>query len=416
MVPTTDVWRSWSSKMTRAVNIDGRRGPSAILRYGLGVLAVTAATIIQHLGDIHFAVTPSFVCAVMVSGWFGGMGPGLLTTALSILALKYYFVPPTGTFAIDTAYIPSITLFSLVALFVTWLTSRERKGAMSLVHAHDQLDLKIHELEKSNESLQAEIAARTRAEEEIRESERRYSEVQMELVHANRVATMGQLSASIAHEVNQPIGATLNNASAALRWLSKEPADLEKARQALNRIVANGNRVSEVIGRMRALFQKAPLRKEEMDINGAILEVIALTRDEVAKNDISVQSDLVEGLPLIQGDRVQLQQVLMNLIINAVEALSSVSEGSRELVITTGKGEPDGVLVVVRDSGPGLSSPGLERIFEAFYTTKPGGLGMGLSICRSIIEAHGGRLWATAAQPQGATFQFTLPAQSNQAA
>ena len=380
------------------------------------MLAVTAATIIQNLGDIHFAVTPSFVCAVMVSGWFGGMGPGLLTTALSILALKYYFVPPTGTFAIDTAYIPSITLFSLVALFVTWLTSRERKGAMLLVHAHDQLDLKIHELEKSNESLKAEIAARTRAEEEIRESERRYSEVQMELVHANRVATMGQLSASIAHEVNQPIGATLNNASATLHWLSKEPADLEKARQALNRIFANGNRVSEVIGRMRALFQKAPLRKEEMDINGAILEVIALTRGEVVKNGISVQSHLVEGLPLIQGDRVQLQQVILNLIINAVEALSSVSEGSRELVITTGKGEPDGVLVVVRDSGPGLSSPGLERIFEAFYTTKPGGLGMGLSICRSIIEAHGGRLWATAAQPQGATFQFTLPAQSNQAA
>jgi len=386
--------------MTRAVNIDRRRGLSAILRYGLGVLAVTTATIVQNLGDIHFAVTPSFVCAVMVSGWFGGMGPGLLTTALSILALKYYFVPPTGTFAIDTAYIPSITLFSLVALFVTWLTSRERKGAMLLVHAHDQLDLKIHQ----------------RAEKEIRESERRYSEVQMELVHANRVATMGQLSASIAHEVNQPIGATLNNASATLHWLSKEPADLEKARQALNRIFANGNRVSEVIGRMRALFQKAPLRKEEMDINGAILEVFALTRGEVVKNGIAVQSHLVEGLPLIQGDRVQLQQVTLNLIVNAVEALSSVREGSRELVITTGKGKPDGVLVVVRDSGPGLSSPGLERIFEAFYTTKPGGLGMGLSICRSIIEAHGGRLWATAAQPQGATFQFTLPAQSNQAA
>ena len=206
--------------------------------------------------------------------------------------------------------------------------------------------------------------------------------------------------------------ATLNNASAALRWLSKEPADLEKARQAINRIFENGNRVSEVVGRMRALFKKAPLRKEDVDINGAILEVIALTRDEVVKNGISVQSHLVDGLPLIQGDRVQLQQVIMNLIINAVEALSSVSEGARELVITTGKGEPDGVLVVVRDSGPGLSSLGLERIFDAFYTTKPGGLGMGLSICRTIIEAHGGRLWATAAQPQGATFQFTLPAPS----
>lgn len=255
------------------------------------------------------------------------------------------------------------------------------------------------------------LTERKRAEEEIRESERRYSEVQMELVHANRVATMGQLSASIAHEVNQPIGATLNNASAALHWLSKEPADLEKARQALNRIFANGKRVSDVVGRMRALFKKSPLRKEDVDINGAILEVIALTRGEVVKNGISVQSHLVDDLPLIQGDRVQLQQVIMNLIINAVEALSSISDGARELMITTGKGEPGGVLVVVRDSGPGLSSPDLERIFDAFNTTKPGGLGMGLSICRTIIEAHGGRLWATAAQPRGASFQFTLPAQ-----
>lgn len=259
------------------------------------------------------------------------------------------------------------------------------------------------------------LTERKRAEEDIRESERRYSEVQMELVHANRVATMGQLSASIAHEVNQPIGATLNNASAALHWLSKEPADLEKARQALNRIFENGNRVSEVVGRMRALFKKAPLRKEQVEINEAILEVIALTRGEIMKNGISVQSRLVDGLPLILGDRVQLQQVVMNLIINAVEALSSVSEAPREMVITTGKGEPDGVLIVVRDSGPGLSPLGLERIFEAFNTTKPGGLGMGLSICRTIIEAHGGRLWATASEPRGATFQFTLPARPNQA-
>jgi C4-dicarboxylate-specific signal transduction histidine kinase len=260
------------------------------------------------------------------------------------------------------------------------------------------------------------LTERKRAEEEFQESQRRYREVQMELVHANRVAIMGQLSASIAHEVNQPIGATLNNASAALHWLSKEPADLEKARQAVNRIFANGNRVSEVVGRMRALFKKAPLRKEDVDINGAILEVIALTRGEVVKNGISVQSNLRDDLPLIQGDRVQLQQVIMNLIMNAVEALSTVDEGSRELVITTGEGEPDGVFVVVQDSGPGLSSPELERIFEAFTTTKPGGLGMGLSICRTIIEAHGGRLWATAAQAQGATFQFTLPEQSSQVA
>ena len=174
------------------------------------------------------------------------------------------------------------------------------------------------------------LTERKRAEQEIRESERRYGEVQMELVHANRVATLGQLSASIAHEVNQPIGATLNNTSAALHWLSKEPADLEKARQALNRIFANGNRVSDVVARMRALFKKAPLRKEDVDINAAILEVITLTRGEIVKNGISVKSQLADDLPLIRGDRVQLQQVIMNLIMNAVEALSAVSEGARD--------------------------------------------------------------------------------------
>ncbi|WP_433996078.1 trifunctional serine/threonine-protein kinase/ATP-binding protein/sensor histidine kinase [Bradyrhizobium liaoningense] len=259
------------------------------------------------------------------------------------------------------------------------------------------------------------LTERKRAEAAIRESERRYSEIQMELVHANRVATLGQLSASIAHEVNQPVGAALNNASAALRWLSKDPADLENARQSINRIFANGNRVGEIVGRMRALFKKAPLRKEDVDINGALLEVIALTRGEAVKNGVSVQSHLADGLPLIQGDRVQVQQVIMNLIINAVEALSSVNDRPRELVITTSNGEPHSVLVAVRDSGPGLNSVDLERVFAPFHTTKPGGLGMGLSICRTIIEAHGGRLWATAAEPQGATFQFTLPTQSSQA-
>jgi PAS domain S-box-containing protein len=257
------------------------------------------------------------------------------------------------------------------------------------------------------------LTERKRAEESLRQSERRYHETQMELAHANRVATLGLLSTSIAHEINQPICAALTNAAAALRWLSKEPVDLENVRRALNRIFADGDRANEVIGRMRALLKKAPVRKEDVDINEAILEVIALTRSEMTKNGISLQSQLADSLPLIQGDRVQLQQVIMNLIINAVEALSSVSEGSRELVISAGKVEPDSVLVAVQDSGPGLTPASLERVFDAFHTTKPGGLGMGLSICRSIIEAHGGRLWATVDQPQGATFQFTLPARDD---
>jgi PAS domain S-box-containing protein len=252
------------------------------------------------------------------------------------------------------------------------------------------------------------ITERKQAEAEIRESERRYREVEVELAHANRVATMGQLSASIAHEVNQPIAAAITNAHAALRWLGARPPDLEEVRQALGRIVNNAARAGDVIGRIRDLVRKAPPRKDGLEINEAIREVIALTRSEVVKNGVLVQTQLAQGLPLIQGDRVQLQQVILNLIINAVEAMSATGEGSRELLISTGKAESDGVLVAVRDSGPGLAPASFERLFEAFYTTKPGGLGMGLSICRSIIEAHRGRLWATANVPQGAVFQFTL--------
>jgi len=259
------------------------------------------------------------------------------------------------------------------------------------------------------------ITERKRAEAEVREGERRYRAVEMELAHANRVATMGQLSASIAHEVNQPIAAAITNAHSALRWLGARPPDLEEVRQALGRIVRDGNRRIFVIGRIRDLIRKAPPRKDGLEINEAILEVIALTRGEVVKNGVSVQTQLAEGLPLIQGDRVQLQQVILNLIVNAVEAMSGVGEGSRELLISTGKAESDGVLVAVRDSGPGLAPASLERLFGAFYTTKPGGLGMGLSICRSIIEAHGGRLWATANVPQGAVFQFTVPAHPDSA-
>jgi PAS domain S-box-containing protein len=253
------------------------------------------------------------------------------------------------------------------------------------------------------------LTERKRAEAEARESERRYREMQMEVAHANRVATVGQLTASIAHEVNQPIAAAVTNAEAALRWLSARPPDLEEVRQALGRIVRDGNRAGDVIGRIRELIKKAPPRKDWVDINEAIREVIELTHGEALKNGTSAQTALWEGLPLIEGDRVQLQQVVLNLIVNAVQAMGAVAEGPRELLITTAQAEPNGVLVAVKDSGPGLAPASLQHLFAPFYTTKPGGLGLGLSICRSIIEAHGGRLWVTANQPRGAILHFTVP-------
>ena len=256
------------------------------------------------------------------------------------------------------------------------------------------------------------LTEQKRAQERLRASERNLQQAQAELAHVNRVTTMGQLTASISHEVMQPIAAGITNARTGLRCLGSRPPDLEEVRQALDRIVNEGSRAADIIDRIRSLIKKAPPRKDDLKINEAILEVIALTRGEVEKHGVSVQTQLTEGLPLIQADRVQLQQVIINLIINAIEAMSGVGKRSRPLLISTGQEASGGVLVSVQDSGAGLDVRGSDRLFDAFYTTKPGGMGMGLSICRSIIEAHGGRIWASRNAGPGATFQFSLPVAS----
>jgi PAS domain S-box-containing protein len=250
----------------------------------------------------------------------------------------------------------------------------------------------------------ADVTAEVRAEL----AERALSEAQLALAHSNRVETMGEFAASIAHEVNQPIGAAILGAETALRWLARQPPDLERAGTAIGNSLKNTKRAADIIGRIRALVKKAPERKDDLKINEAISEVLELARSEIFKNGVSLRTKLAEALPLVQGDRVQLQQVMLNLIVNAVEAMSQNKEGRRELLISS-QSEAERILVAVGDSGPGLPEGALERAFEAFYTTKSDGLGMGLSICRSIVEAHGGRLWATANVPVGAVFQFTIP-------
>jgi PAS domain S-box-containing protein len=230
-----------------------------------------------------------------------------------------------------------------------------------------------------------------------------------ELAHANRVATMGQLSASIAHEVSQPIAATLMNAGTAMRWLARQPPNLEGVRQSIDRIINDGKRAADIVSRIRDFSKKAPAQKGDLEINEAILEIMRLAHAAMSEHGVLAKMQLSEGLPRILGDRVQLQQVILNLIMNAIEAMSEVRERPRELLISTGVVEPGSVLVTAGDSGPGLPNVNPERIFEAFYTTKSSGLGIGLSICRSIVEAHGGRLWATPNQPHGAVFWMTLP-------
>jgi C4-dicarboxylate-specific signal transduction histidine kinase len=289
------------------------------------------------------------------------------------------------------------------ALFLPLLKDNEIIGVISLGRT------RVQPFTDKQICLFMDFAAQATIALESTRRERQYREMQSELAHANRVATMGQLTASIAHETNQPITAARTYAAAALRFLDKSPPDVAEARAALTCIVNETGRARDVVERIGSLIKKAPPRKEVVDLNAAILEVTALTRSAAIKTGVTVDTQLADQLPRIQGDRVQLQQVMLNLIVNAIQSMRGIADRNRELHISTVSIEPE-VCVAVRDTGHGLRSESLPRLFEPFYTTKPDGMGMGLSICRSIIEAHGGRLWAVPCEPQGALFQFTIPA------
>jgi PAS domain S-box-containing protein len=249
--------------------------------------------------------------------------------------------------------------------------------------------------------------------EDQKRAEEASRKAQADLAHVTRIMTMGEFAASIAHEVNQPLTGVIAHAGTCSRWLAAQPPDMEQARRTLGLIVRDGNRAIEVIGRIRALTKKAPPRRDRLNINTAILEVIALTHTELQRDRVELRTNLSIDLPLVPADRVQLQQVILNLIVNAMEAMSGVGDRPRELVVVTGAGDANDVFVEVRDSGLGLDPANLSRLFDSFYTTKPEGMGMGLSISRSIIEAHGGRLWATPNQIHGAVFRFTLPVEDD---
>jgi PAS domain S-box-containing protein len=265
------------------------------------------------------------------------------------------------------------------------------------------------------------LSEQKRVEGERREAAEALQKAQAELAHVSRVTTLGELSASIAHEINQPLAALVADASACIRWIAAQ--NLDQARNCASRVIANGTRASGIIGRIRALAKKSPPQKDWLDLNDTIGEVLSIADSQIRRNQVSLQTQLSSELPLIMGDKIQLQQVILNLLVNAIEAMSGMSEESRQLWLTSErvtKPSPTGttmsssipedhVLVAVRDSGPGLDHVSLSRIFDAFYTTKSHGLGMGLAISRTIIEAHGGRLEAAANTPKGAVFQFRLP-------
>ena len=253
------------------------------------------------------------------------------------------------------------------------------------------------------------LTERKEAEENLRESERRYREAQAELAHVTRVTTLGELTASIAHEVNQPLAGISSNAEACLRWLDRGTPDLDAARRSVEWIINDCNRAGEVIQRVRALAKRTNIQKGPLHINDVVGEVISLVQREMLDHQVSLRKELASALPMVFVDRIQLQQVIINLVINSVEAMQSVTDRPRELTIRSRRDGAHQVLLTVKDCGVGISAENADRLFSAFFTTKPSGMGMGLSIGRSIIEAHGGRLWAESNLPQGAAFHFTLP-------
>ena len=384
-----------------------------ISSYAVAVLSVVTALIIAKWPPLELRAAPVslFIFAVILSAWFGGTGPGLFATALSTVAFYYYFLAPKHSFAAKPEEIPRLLVFTVSVLLVGLLTAAQRSATESLRRARDDLKGTVQDLQTTNEALHTESRERNRADEERASAEEKLRQAQAELAHVTRVTAMGELTASLAHEVNQPIAAAVTDANTCLRWLNRDSPDLQEAREAAARIVKDATRAAEIITRIRLLFKKGVPEQQLFDINEAIQEMIVLLRTEAMQCSVSVRTELATDLPQLLGDRVQLQQVVMNLMINGFDAMRAV-DGTRELTIKSEPAENERVMVSISDTGVGLPAQHSDQIFNAFFTTKPHGTGMGLSISRSIVEAHGGRLWAGVNSPRGASFHFSLPAKS----
>jgi C4-dicarboxylate-specific signal transduction histidine kinase len=404
-----------------------RPAATPVLRYGLAVVTVAIALgiklILLRVG-FPYPLTSSFLAAIAISFWFGGTGPGLLAVLLSLTAFGYFVMPyqldyrlllPDGSTkpvylpVTITTTLPYLIYFLLVALIMSWFSASRRRAEGLLNQARNDLEVKVEErtadFRQANEELQAEVTERRRTEDALHKAE-------AELAQVARMMTIAELVASIAHELNQPLGAIVTNGHACLRLLARDSPDLDRSREIIERMIKEGMRASDVIKRIRALLHKTPLEQAPLNINETIEEVIALLRRDLLSSKVELMLKLAPDLPPLIGDRSQLQQVILNLILNAKEAMSTVQGQPRELLITTALSESGEVLVAVRDSGTGLDPESVDRIFDPFFSSKPEGMGLGLSISQTIIEAHGGTLWATQNEGAGATIQFTLPLSS----
>ena len=360
-------------------------------RYGIAFIFELVAFLLtlslQRLFPYPFLFL--FFGAVMASAWFGGTGPGIFSVVMSTVIVEYFFVPPFYSFSVSTTAEAYFGAFVVCALIASWVSDSKRKSEEALMEARSQLEIRVSERTAELMKTQAELA------------------------HLSQVLSMGELTASIAHEISQPLTAVVTHGHACVEWLSASPPNLEKARLTADRIIQDGTRAGAVLSRIRALFKKEAPAKGWFDMNELIHELTTFLREEAQRRHISIRTELASGLPKVRADRVQLQQVMLNLVMNAMDATIMIETAGepRDLIIRS-RENGESVSVSVEDRGVGLDATTAAKIFDPFFTTKPHGIGMGLSISRSIIESHRGRLWAEPRPSGGAIFQFTVPIQS----
>ena len=391
--------------MNRATaGISSKPAAGAIFAIALTAAAFGATELLQ--GVVSTTGYIFFYAAVVASAWFAGKWSGRLAAALGALTVVYFFMPPLNSFKVNREFIPVFIEFVVSSAIVSWFSSWRRHAETELRRARDELQLRVEkrtaELRQTNERLLEEMAERKRAEDA-------YYEAQSEIARATRMSAMGALAASISHEVNQPLAAVVTNADACMMWLCIDPPNVDEARTAVDRIAQEGTRASDVVRHIRALFTQGVPQRAQVQVNDVLREVGVLMSAEAVRHHVDFVSELDAALPVVMADRIQLQQVVVNLVQNGIEAMLEVTGRRRTLVISSETRDADRIAVTVRDCGSGIEPRDERRMFDVYFTTKARGMGMGLALSRSIIEAHGGRLWASNNDDCGATLQFTLP-------